>query len=163
MTNSKKLINLLKKKKLKISFAESCTGGLMSSIITSYSGSSNIFNLGLVTYSNQAKQKILKVPNKVIKRYGAVSVQCCLSMVNNLSKISRSKVCVSITGVAGPSGGTKNKRVGLVYIGIKNGKKVIVSKNQFKNNGRSYIQKETVKKSLNLIIKSVKLFFKLDT
>ena len=67
MTNSKKLVNLLKKKKLKISFAESCTGGLMSSIITSYSGSSNIFNLGLVTYSNQAKQKILKVPNKIIK------------------------------------------------------------------------------------------------
>ena len=81
MTNSKEFINFLKKKKLKISFAESCTGGLMSSIITSYSGSSNVFNLGLVTYSNQAKQKILKVPNKIIKKYGAVSVQC-LSLIH---------------------------------------------------------------------------------
>ena len=155
MTNSKKLINLLKKKKLRISFAESCTGGLMSSIITSYSGSSDIFNLGLVTYSNQAKQKILKVPNKIIKKYGAVSVQCCLSMVNNLSKISKSKICVSVTGIAGPKGGTKQKPVGLVYIAVKNGKKILVSKNQFKNKGRSAIQKATVKKALNLIFKQI--------
>ena len=104
MTNSKKIINLLKKKKLKISFAESCTGGLMSSVITSNSGSSKVFDLGLVTYSDQAKQKILKVPNKVIKKYGAVSVQCCLSMVNNLSKISNSHINISITGIAGPKG-----------------------------------------------------------
>ena len=152
MTNSKKLINLLKKKKLKISFAESCTGGLMSSIITSNSGSSKVFKLGLVTYSNQAKQKILKVPNKIIKKYGAVSVQCCLSMVNNLSKISKSKVCVSVTGIAGPGGATKQKPVGLVYIGIKNGKKIIISKNHFKNRGRTLIQKASVQKALNLIL-----------
>ena len=151
MTNSKKLINLLKKKKLKISFAESCTGGLMSSIITSYSGSSNIFNLGLVTYSNQAKQKILKVPNKVIKKYGAVSVQCCLSMVNNLSKINKSIVCISITGIAGPRGGSRQKPVGLVYIGIKKDKIVKVNRYVFKNRGRNYIQKATVNKALKLI------------
>ena len=156
MTNSKKIINLLKKNKLKISFAESCTGGLMSSIITSNSGSSKVFNLGLVTYSNKAKQKILKVPNKIIKRYGAVSVQCCLSMVNNLSKISKSKVCISITGIAGPKGGTKQKPVGLVYIGLKNGKKVLVSKNKFKNKGRLYIQRAAVKKSVTLLLKVLK-------
>ena len=155
MTNSKKLINLLKKKKLKISFAESCTGGLMSSIITSNSGSSKVFNLGLVTYSNQAKQKILKVPNKIIKKYGAVSVQCCLSMVNNLSKISKSNIAVSITGIAGPSGGTKQKPVGLVYVGIKRSNKVKINRYLFRNKGRSNIQRAAVKKALELVLNTI--------
>ena len=128
---------------------------MLSSTITSVSGASKVFTMGLVTYSNQAKMSILKVPKKIIQKHGAVSIQCCLSMVNNLSKISKSKVCVSITGIAGPSGGTKQKPVGLVYIGIKNGKKVIVSKSQFKNKGRSSIQKATVKKSLELLLKTI--------
>ena len=149
------IIKLLKRKKLKISFAESCTGGMLSSSITSVSGASKVFTMGLVTYSNQAKISILKVPKKIIQKHGAVSIQCCLSMVNNLSKISKRKVCVSITGIAGPKGGTKQKPVGLVYIGVKNGKKVTVSKNQFKNKGRSAIQKATVKKALNLIIRQL--------
>ena len=150
-----KLIYLLRKKKLKLAIAESCTGGMLSSAITSVSGASKVFTMGLVTYSNQAKMSILKVPKKIIQKHGAVSIQCCLSMVNNLSKISKSKVCVSITGIAGPSGGTKQKPVGLVYIGVKNGKKVIVSKSQFKNRGRSSIQKATVKKSLELLLKTI--------
>ena len=149
------IIKLLKRKKLKISVAESCTGGMLSSAITSVSGASKVFTMGLVTYSNQAKISILKVPKKIIQKHGAVSIQCCLSMVNNLSKISKSKVCVSITGIAGPSGGTKQKPVGLVYIGVKNEKKVIVSKSQFKNKGRSSIQKATVKKSLELLLKTI--------
>ena len=149
------IIKLLKRKKLKISVAESCTGGMLSSAITSVSGSSKIFTIGLVTYSNESKTSILKIPKKIIQKHGAVSIQCCLSMVNNLSKISKSKVCVSITGIAGPSGGTKQKPVGLVYIGVKNGKKVIVSKSQFKNRGRSSIQKATVKKSLELLLKTI--------
>ena len=149
------IIKLLKRKKLKISFAESCTGGMLSSAITSVSGASKVFTMGLVTYSNQAKMSILKVPKKIIQKHGAVSIQCCLSMVNNLSKISKGKVCVSITGIAGPSGGTKQKPVGLVYIGVKNGKKVIVSKSQFKNKGRSSIQKAAVKKSLELLLKTI--------
>ena len=151
MTNSKKLISLLKKKKLKISFAESCTGGLMSSIITSNSGSSNVFNLGLVTYSNEAKQKILKVSKKVLKKYGAVSVQCCLSMVNNLSKISNSHINISITGIAGPKGGTKEKPVGLVYIGLRFKTKILVNKYLFKDKSRINFQKKTV----NTVIKTV--------
>ena len=146
---------LLKRKKLKISVAESCTGGMLSSAITFVSGASKVFAMGLVTYSNQAKMSILKVPKKIIQKHGAVSIQCCLSMVNNLSKISKSKVCVSITGIAGPSGGTKQKPVGLVYIGVKNGKKVIISKSQFKNKGRSSIQKAAVKKSLELLLKTI--------
>jgi PncC family amidohydrolase len=156
MNLNQKTVSILKRKKLKISFAESCTGGLLSSAITSVNGSSKIFSMGLVTYSNQAKTVILKVPEKIIKKYGAVSIQCCLAMVNNLSKISKSKVCISITGIAGPNGGSKQKPVGLVYIGIKIGKKVIVKKCNFKNKGRIFIQKQTVKKSLNLLIKLIK-------
>ncbi len=156
MTNSKKLINLLKKKKLKISFAESCTGGLISSIITSNSGSSKVFHLGLVTYSNQAKQKILKVPNKIIKKYGAVSVQCCLSMVNNLSKISNSHINISITGIAGPKGGTRDKPVGLVFIGLKFKKKIFIKKYLFKNKSRNNFQKITANTVLKTILSIIK-------
>ena len=156
MSLNKKLILLLKRKKLRLAIAESCTGGMLSNAITSVSGSSKVFTMGLVTYWNQAKTSILKVPQKIIKKYGAVSVQCCLAMVNNLSKISKSKACVSITGIAGPKGGSKQKPVGLVYIGIKIGKKVIVNKCNFKNKGRVFIQKQTVKKTLNLLPQLIK-------
>ena len=156
MSLNKKIISLIKRKKMKLAIAESCTGGMLSSTITSVSGSSKVFTMGLVTYSNQAKTSILKVPQKIIKIYGSVSVQCCLAMVNNLSKISNSKVCVSITGIAGPKGGSKQKPVGLVYIGIRVGKKVIVNKCNFKNKGRAYIQRQTVKKSLNLLFRLIK-------
>tara|TARA_E500000178_G_scaffold326211_1_gene354250 strand:- start:1601 stop:2068 length:468 start_codon:yes stop_codon:yes gene_type:complete len=155
MIINKKIINLLKKKKLKVAIAESCSGGLLSSAFTSVSGSSEVFNVGLVTYSNKSKTNILKVPKRLIKRNGAVSVQCCLAMVNNLSKISKANVCISITGIAGPKGGSKQKPIGLVYIGIKIRKKVLVSKCNFKNNGRTYIQKQTVKKTLGLLIKLI--------
>ena len=156
MNLNKKVVSLLKKKKLKIAIGESCTGGMLSSAITSIDGASKVFSMGLVTYSNQAKINILKVPKNIIQKHGAVSFQCCLSMVNNLYKISKSKVCISITGIAGPKGGTKQKPVGLVYIGLKYGKKVIVSKNQFRNIGRAHIQRSSLKKSLNLLIKLIK-------
>ena len=146
------LVKKLIKKKLKISFAESCTGGLLASSITSISGSSKIFNLGLVTYSNQAKIKFLKVNKNIIKKYGAVSHECCLAMVNNLSKISKANINVSITGIAGPKGGTKLKPVGLVYIGIKRGNKIQIFKYLFKNKKRSSIQKSTVRKALDLVL-----------
>ena len=149
----KSLVNLLTKKKLKLSVAESCTGGMLASSITSISGASKIFNLGLVTYSNKAKIMILKVNKNIIKRYGAVSQQCCLAMVNNLSKISNAHINVSITGIAGPKGGTKLKPVGLVYIGIKKGKKVQITRCLFKSKKRSSIQKATIKKTLNLILR----------
>jgi nicotinamide-nucleotide amidase len=155
MNLNQKILTNLKKKKLKISFAESCTGGLLSSSITSLAGSSKIFTMGLVTYSNQSKITLLRVPKKIINKYGAVSVQCCLAMVNNLSKISKSRVCISVTGIAGPKGGTQEKPVGLVYIGIKIGKKVVINKCNFKNKGRIFIQKQTVKKSLNLLFKLI--------
>ena len=156
MKLNKKIISLIKRKKMKLAIAESCTGGMLSNAITSVSGSSKVFTMGLVTYSNQAKTGVLKVPQKIIKKFGAVSNECCLAMVNNLSKISKSKVCISITGIAGPRGGSRQKPVGLVYIGIRVGKKVIVNKCNFKNKGRVYIQRQTVKKSLNLLLKLVK-------
>jgi nicotinamide-nucleotide amidase len=150
-----KLVKKLIQKKLTISFAESCTGGMLSSTITSISGSSKIFNIGLVTYSNKAKIDILKVPKKIISKYGAVSNECCLSMVKKISKISKANISVSITGVAGPNGGTKLKPVGLVYIGIKKGNKIIVQKNLFKNKNRISIQKNTVNSVLQIINKII--------
>ena len=127
----------------------------MSSAITSVNGSSKVFSMGFVTYSNQAKITVLKVHKKIVEKYGAVSIQCCLAMVNNLSKISKSKVCISVTGIAGPNGGSKQKPVGLVFIGIKIGKKVIVNKCNFKNRGRSFIQRQAVQKTLNLLVKLI--------
>tara|TARA_Y100000590_G_scaffold70854_1_gene77631 strand:+ start:1484 stop:1957 length:474 start_codon:yes stop_codon:yes gene_type:complete len=153
---SQKIVKLLGKKRLKISFVESCTGGLLSSSITSISGSSKVFTFGLVTYSNQTKMNILKVPRKTIVKYGAVSYETCLSMVKNLNKISKTNISISITGVAGPKGGTKQKPVGLVYIGIKKGNKTLVKKYLFKNKKRNSIQRSTVNKTLNLILSFAK-------
>jgi len=146
-----KLVKKLIQKKLKISLAESCTGGMLSSIITSIIGSSKVFHLGLITYSNKSKVDILKVPKKIISKYGAVSNECCLSMVKNLSKISKAGISVSITGIAGPNGGTKLKPVGLVYIGIKRGNKIIIKENLFKSQNRISIQKASVITSLKII------------
>ena len=155
MFEIKNIIQRLIKKKLSISVAESCTGGMLSSNITSISGASKIFNIGLVTYSNLAKIKLLKVSSSNIKRYGAVSEKCCLKMVEGLSKLSKSKINISITGIAGPKGGSKNKPVGLVYIGIKKGKKISINKYLFKNKNRENIRKNSVKEALKLIDKFI--------
>ena len=153
---SEKIVKLLSKKRLKISFAESCTGGLLSSSITSVSGSSKIFNFGLITYSNKSKMNILKIPKKIIMKHGAVSYETCLYMVKNLNKISKTNISLSITGVAGPKGGTKQKPVGLVFVGIKKGNKILIRKFLFKNKKRILIQKASVNKALNLILRIAK-------
>ena len=152
---SKKVVQKLIKKKFKVSFAESCTGGLLSSSITSISGSSKVFNLGLVTYSNKSKIDVLKVPKNVISKYGAVSKECCLSMVKNLSKISKANISISITGIAGPKGGTKLKPVGLVYIGVKKGNKINIKEKKFKSKKRNTIQVLTTKEALKDILRLV--------
>ena len=151
----KNLVKILTKKKLKIAFAESCTGGLLASEITAISGASKVFSLGLVTYSNQAKISVLKVNKSIIQKYGAVSPQCCQAMVKNLAKISKAQINVSITGIAGPNGGTKSKPVGLVYIGIKTPKKLLIKENRFKSKLRNSIQKLTVKKVIKIILKLI--------
>ena len=147
----KKLI----KKKVTISVAESCTGGLLAHNLTKLANSSKYFQMGLTTYSNQAKIKILKVNKNIIKKYGAVSHECCKAMVLNLSKISKSKVNVSITGIAGPGGGTKNKPVGLVFIGIKKGNNFIIKENKFKKKNRKSIQKKIVKEVIKKLLSLV--------
>ena len=156
MSLNKKLVSILRKKKIKLAIAESCTGGLLSSSVTSVSGASKVFSMGFVTYSNQAKINILKVPKKIIKKHGAVSVQCCLSMVNNLSKISNSHINISITGIAGPKGGTRKKPVGLVFIGLKFKKKTFINKYLFKNKSRINFQKITVNKVIKTVLSVVK-------
>ena len=147
----KKLI----KKKLTISVAESCTGGLLAHNLTKLANSSNYFEMGLTTYSNQAKTKILKVNKNIINKHGAVSPECCKAMVENLSKISKSRINISITGIAGPRGASKNKPVGLVYIGIKTSKKLLIKENRFRSKNRNNIQKLTVKEVLNILFKLI--------
>ena len=142
----------LVKKKLTISVAESCTGGLLAHNLTKLANSSKYFQMGLTTYSNQAKIKILKVNKNIIKKYGAVSKECCKSMVQNLSKISKSKINVSITGIAGPGGASKIKPIGLVYIGIQKGKTLLVKENRFKSKIRNSIRKSTVKEVIKIIL-----------
>ena len=152
---NEKIVRLLRRKNLKLSVAESCTGGKLSAAITSVSGSSKIFSMGLVTYSNKSKIDLLKVPKQIIKKHGAVSVQCCFSMVNNLIKLSKSNISISITGIAGPGGGTKDKPIGLVYIGIKRDNKVNINRYLFKNKERLKIQNAAVRKSLELILNTI--------
>ena len=150
MSLNKKIIALIRRKKMKLAIAESCTGGLLSSSITSISGSSKVFNLGLITYSNKTKVDILKVPNKIIKKYGSVSEECCLSMVKNLSKISKANISISITGIAGPNGGTKLKPVGLVYIGVKKGNKIL------RESKLNYIEANTLEDAANKAVAALK-------
>ena len=153
---SQKVVKILIKKRLNVSFAESCTGGLLSSTITSISGSSKVFTMGLVTYSNQSKINLLKVQKNIIKKHGSVSYEACLAMVKNLNKISKTNISVSITGIAGPKGGVKKKPVGLVFIAIKKGNKTLVKKHLFKNKKRTLIQRAAVIKALNLILSFLK-------
>ena len=146
----KKVIKKLLKKNITVSVAESCTGGLVISNIISEAGVSKIFHMGLITYSNKAKSDLLKInPNK-LKKIGSVSNQTAALMAINLQKISKSKLCISSTGIAGPSGGSKNKPVGLVYVGIKFKKNIIVIEKKFKGS-RKQIQQKTVK----LIFRSI--------
>ena len=153
--NIKLLHKRLIKKRISVSVAESCTGGLLAYNLTKLANSSKYFQIGLITYSNQAKIKILKVNKKIIEKYGAVSEECCKSMVQNLSKLSKSKLNISITGVAGPGGGSKEKPIGLVYVGIKKANKITIYKNKFNSKSRKKIQYMTIKKVIKIILKII--------
>ncbi len=153
---SKKIIKKLISKKLTISVCESCTGGLLSYYLTKHANSSKTFYLGITTYSNNSKKKFLKVKKNLLNKYGSVSKEVCFSMVKNLYQMTKTDVSVSITGIAGPSGGTKKKPVGLVFIGIKKANKTLIKKHLFNNTGRENIQKSSVNKSLKLIFSLIK-------
>jgi len=144
MSLYKKTINKLLKNNITVSIAESCTGGLLSSKFTSEPGISKIFNMGLITYSNKSKSNLLKISQNELKKYGAVSYQTASLMVKNLHQITKSKLCISTTGIAGPSGGTKVKPVGLIYFGIKYRNKTIVFEKKFQGS-RLQIQQKTIK------------------
>jgi len=148
----KKIIEKLIKKKISISVVESCTGGLVASEIISIPNTSKIFNLGLITYSNKSKEKILGISKKTLNKFGAVSPQVCREMMEKLYKMTKSDICISTTGIAGPSGGSNFKPVGLVYIGIKF-KKIsrIFMFNFMKKLTRNKIQKLTVSKVINIL------------
>ena len=147
---AEKVFKLCLKKKVKLTFAESCTGGLLSSLITSYPNSSKIFTSGFVTYSNLSKQKILGVKSKTLMKYGAVSKEVAGEMVNGAWKKNKVNIALSITGIAGPTGQTKSKKIGFVYIGIKSKKGTQINEFCFKGN-REKIRLASVKKAIDLI------------
>ena len=152
MNLESKIINFLINQSITISSAESCTGGLLASKFISHPGISKIYQSGFITYSNEAKMKNLKVAATTLKRHGAVSRQVCSQMCFNLHKITKSNLTISTTGVAGPTGGTKLKPVGLVYIGVYYKKNIYIEKLKFNSStSRLLIQKGTVKECFQMI------------
>ena len=139
----------------KLTIAESCTGGMIASYITSVSGSSNIFDRGFVTYSNEAKIDLLNVKKATLKNHGAVSFETAIEMVEGAINNSIASVAISITGVAGPKGGTKVNPVGTVYIAVIVDNKKEVQKYSFKNRGRRFIRLASVFEALNLLGKKL--------
>ena len=146
----KKIINKLLKHKVTISTAESCTGGLLSYSFIKNKGVSKIFKNGLICYSNTSKIQFLQIKKNTLEKYGAVSHETSKEMTENLSKISGSNLSITTTGIAGPTNNSKNKSIGLVYIGIKYNKKIKIFKKSFKGS-RIQIQKKTV----NFIFKQI--------
>mgnify|MGYP000200111983 FL=1 len=148
----KNLTAKLKKNKIKVAVAESCTGGLISYNLTKIPGASKFFMVGIVSYSNISKLNLLKVRQKTLTKYGAVSAEICKEMCNNLLKISKTNIAISVTGIAGPDGGTKKKPIGLVYVGICSKNKLEIKKFNFgKKLSRINIQNQTLKKTIKLI------------
>jgi PncC family amidohydrolase len=148
----KKLTAKLKKNKIKVAVAESCTGGLISYNLTKIPGASKFFMVGIISYSNISKLDLLKVRQKTLTKYGAVSAEICKEMCNNLLKISKTNIAISVTGIAGPDGGTKKKPIGLVYVGICSKNKFEIKKFNFgKKLSRINIQNLTLKKTIKLI------------
>lgn len=145
MKLEKAIGDYLRKKKWTLSIAESCTGGLICDRITDVSGSSDYFMGGMVSYSNESKEKHLGVPRVHIQRYGAVSPQVAKKMAQGVRKTFHTTFGLSTTGIAGPTGGTKKKPVGLVYIGISNGEKTLVVKLNLKGSRREIKEKATEK------------------
>ena len=151
MLKEEKLLKAMLKNKLTLSIAESCTGGLLSHRITNIPGSSKVFLLGITAYSNEFKNKILKVPLKVIREKGAVSAEVVKAMAEGIRALAQASLGIGITGVAGPDGGTKEKPVGTVFIGLSTNKETFVSKFNFSGN-RLEIKRKSTEKALEIIL-----------
>jgi len=153
------LVHLLESKKLKIATAESCTGGLISKTITEVSGASAVFDCGVCSYANSIKEKLLNVKKETLEAYGAVSEQTAHEMAIGILKLADADIGISVTGIAGPTGGTKEKPVGLVYIGVATRKGVVVHKCNFgegEDTSRTHIRALCSLKALNLAFETVK-------
>jgi nicotinamide-nucleotide amidase len=148
------VVKLLTNKGLTISMAESCTGGLLASRIVNVSGASTVFNESFITYSNASKMKRLNVRDTTLNTFGAVSEQCAKEMVEGLYQTTKCDVCVSITGIAGPTGGTKDKPVGLIYFGLRLNNQVKVHQRIF-NGNREMIRYRATQYALNLVRKGL--------
>ena len=144
-------------KKLTVTTAESCTGGMIASSIVSISGSSAIFKSSVVTYSNEMKSKILNIPLKSINENGAVSKVIAYTMAYNVLDLMNSDISIAVTGIAGPGGGSKNKPVGLVYIGIGTKQNIVTKRYLFKGN-RLKVRQETTLEALKLSNKIIETF-----
>ncbi len=154
MSNAEKLVKLLNEHNFTVSTAESCTGGLISKKITDVSGSSSVFGFGFVTYANEAKQELLDVPRYIINEFGAVSHETALKMSKGAKLKSRSDFSVAVTGIAGPSGGSPQKPVGLVYISCSGKRGSICTKNIF-SGSRGEVREQTAEKALSQLIKYI--------
>ena len=154
MDDALSVVEKLIKANLQVATAESCTGGLLAAAITSVAGSSQVFGCGIVSYSNQIKTKILGVDEQMLEQYGAVSPQVACAMADGLRSISSADICLSITGIAGPDGGTAEKPVGLVYIGIADSNGVIAIEHNFVGD-RQTVRFATVAEALSLIYNKI--------
>ena len=150
MMENREIVEKLIEKKIVVSTAESCTGGMIASAITDVPGSSTIFGYGMVTYSNEAKRTILGVKKETLDRVGAVSEETAFEMARGLKRVSDADVAVSVTGIAGPGGGSEQKPVGLVYMGLAKGEEIFVKKNLF-SGSRDEIRRQTVETALNFV------------
>ena len=158
MTLEQEVVTLLNKKGLKLATAESCTGGLIAKRITDVSGSSNVFECGIVSYANRIKHEILGVSNETLEKYGAVSEQTAREMVAGALKVSCADLAVAVTGIAGPNSDDTEKPVGLVFIAFSDGKKIIVKKclNAFDENVRENNRNKSADEALNLVLEYLK-------
>ena len=145
---------MLTKKRMTIAVAESCTGGLLSNRLTNISGSSKYFIMGVVTYSNNSKENLLAVRRETLQKHGAVSKEVALAMAKGAMWLSCADIGVGITGIAGPTGGTRSKPIGLVYIAIVTDKKSVVREMRFKGS-REEIKFQTTQAALDIIRKNI--------
>lgn len=158
MSIEKQTVELLKSKKLKLATAESCTGGLISKRITDVSGSSEVFEGGVVCYSNRFKENVLGVSPETLKKYGAVSRETAREMVKGVLSLTKADIAVAVTGIAGPSSDDTNKPVGLVYIAVSDGKSTIVKKflNNFTGDVREQNRSISADTALEMIMEAIR-------
>lgn len=155
MDKAQKLLKVAVNSKITVSVAESCTGGLLGAKITSISGSSEYFLGGVITYSNEAKMKLLGVKRQTLKKFGAVSEECAKEMAWGVKKLLRSDCAIAITGIAGPLGGTAEKPVGTVFIAVALGKKVAVRRFNFSGT-REAIRAQSVESAIDMALEMLK-------